>query len=162
MIQWIGIQSVATGKLIQVGVSGNSAGLSNSYHAFYERYPNEDMIPSFNLSAGDSIKASIMENANGTWQVYLKDLTANRTISIQVIYNITDSEPIWTIEAPYWDAQGSADSLGNFSSTTFTNVNAVINGKSANLCDKNLTGYLINGTSIGISNCMAFSVSNVG
>ena len=45
VLQWIGIKSITTGKLIQVGIWSQA----NEYVSFYERYPNEDMITDFTV-----------------------------------------------------------------------------------------------------------------
>ena len=162
MIQWVGIQGIS-GRLVQVGISEDSSGLPNAYHIFYERYPNEDMMPSFNVSVGDKITASIAKNpSNSTeWNLYLKDLTTNQTLSKTVEYNVSSGEPIWIIEAPYWNSLSSSLPMADFNSANFNNVSSIINGAVQNLCNKNLVVYAINTSSSVINDCSSFNVSNV-
>ena len=135
---WIGIGGVFTNDLIQTGTENIvSAGGVVSPGAFYELLPDAAiLIPSINVTAGDSMTATITETADNIWQISISDVTAGQSFSIIVNYVSGHSSAEWIEEDPSY-LNGSLVPFDNFGTAVFTNGTATRNGINGNILANN-------------------------
>ena len=158
--QWIGIDG--DGRLIQIGTFSEATG---TYITFNERYPLESMIYGFKVNSKDHMYANITELSSGVWNMFITDVSTKQSYSLTESYPITNDWAIYVVEAPLWYTISSRI-FGNFSNANFTNINAVINGESHNLCNSDLAEYygshgfsLTQSPEPKIINCISFNVT---
>ncbi len=126
---WIGIGGVAHSDLIQVGTLNLVASDGTvSTHAFYELLPaTAQFIPSFVVSPGDAVSASITQTSGGVWSIIITNQTTTQTYSNSVNYTSSLTSAEWIQEDP-GDANGNLLPLDNFDTIYFTGASATQNG----------------------------------
>lgn len=133
---WIGIGGVTSGDLIQVGTQNTvSRGGQITTSAFYEMLPASSItIPSFTVSPGDDITASVNQASPGQWAITINDLTDNQTFSINVAYASTNSSAEWIEEDPSF-TNGRLVPFDDFGVAAFSNCLTTANGSSINVAN---------------------------
>lgn len=126
---WIGIGGVAHSDLIQVGTINLVASDGTvSTHAFYELLPaTAQFIPSFVVSTGDVISASITQTSSGVWSIALTNTTTSQAYTTTVSYASSLTSAEWVQEDP-GDANGTLLPLDNFGTIYFTGASTTQNG----------------------------------
>lgn len=126
---WIGIGGVAHSDLIQVGTLNLVASDGTvSTHAFYELLPaTAQFIPSFVVSPGDIVSASITQTSGGVWSIVITNQTTTQTYSTSVNYTSSLTSAEWIQEDP-GDANGNLLPLDDFGTIYFTGASATQNG----------------------------------
>jgi hypothetical protein len=119
---WVGIDGVSDNSVIQTGTSQDTSGGKTTYFAWYELYPALS-IPVAYVSPGDQMKASVVEDAPGTWTITIDDMTSGQVVSGSVAYNGPHTSAEWIEEAPS-SATGQQLTLANFGTAQFTNLAA--------------------------------------
>ena len=126
---WIGIGGVTTSDLIQVGTQ-NSVSPTGTLisSAFYELLPQpSQQITNLNVSAGDSITASLVETSTNQWLITITDNTKNKTLSSSLTYTSSNSSAEWIEEDPSY-ISGQQIPLDNFGTVSFSSSSTTING----------------------------------
>ena len=165
--KWIGVGGLNNDEntLIQIGTISQSEYNSTFYFVFIETLPNPSNISlSINpISANDNVSASITKISSNLWNVKLKVLNTNQTISKNIYYSTNESTAEWIVERPYNNNFSSLYNLANFSETSFNNISIIVNGEKENLCshgineiNMKLNYYIVP----HFINCNSFSVSN--
>jgi hypothetical protein len=118
---WIGIGGVSTGDLIQVGTDNIvSASGQVSSGAFYELLPNSSLsVPGVNVTAGDSMSASLVQVSSGEWTVSITDNTNNESYTTTVAYASSLSSAEWIEEDPSYSANRQIP-FDNFGTASFS------------------------------------------
>lgn len=128
---WIGIGGFDDSTLIQTGTEQDSIGGQTFYSAWYELLPNDSVtIDSINVSPGDLMSASIslIDSASNTWRITITGNTSRTAFSQDFAYGSSQLSAEWIVERPM--VNNSTAALAMFSSITFTNAAATVNGSS--------------------------------
>ena len=143
---WIGIGGVNTRDLIQAGTqSMASGGGSVRYEAWIEMLPDTSQSVALTVRPGDSITATITEQASDSWLIMIKNNTTSRTYTNAVSYQSSRSSAEWIEEAP--SSGRSVVPLNDFGVVTFSNASAVKNGTTVSIADAGGTSIaMINGS----------------
>lgn len=124
--QWVGIDGVQDGDLIQAGVeeagtSDGTCGANQSpqkffFGAWYEVLPSDPSeIPlSMAITPGDSVTVSISSLSSG-WQISVDDQTSGATQSVTAAYNGPATSAEWITEA-VTDTSACANDSSSYSS----------------------------------------------
>jgi hypothetical protein len=133
---WIGIGGDTTDDLIQVGTQNVAENGQVTSGTFYEQLPDTSQsISSVNVSAGDTVTASIKEVADGEWSITIQDVTNGESYTNTVAYNSSESSAEWIEEAPS-DGDGIVP-LDEFGSVTFTGGSTTENGSLVSIAGSN-------------------------
>jgi autotransporter-associated beta strand protein len=125
---WVGFDGVTDGTVEQCGTSGDFVGGGASYYAWYEFYPqNEVLISSLPVHAGDTMTAEVTyeasESTTGSYAYFfdLDDVTTGQsfTDTLHTSSNDARSSAEWIAEAP--TVNGAQATFANYSSVTFSN-----------------------------------------
>jgi hypothetical protein len=131
---WIGIGGVSTNDLIQTGTQAltNTGSSAVTYQAWYETLPGYSQPISMTVNPGDSITASITEQAQNQWSINLHNNTNGQTFQTVLAYNSTMNSAEWIEEMP---SQGSGMfiPLDNFGTVQFSNASVIKNGQVMNI-----------------------------
>lgn len=131
--QWIGIGGdglLSDDTLIQVGTCCVSSGLSASYYAWYQVLPDQKnnilLGNGYPVIIGDRMQAIIFLQPQTTnkWNITLNDLTRNWHWSIFYTKNSPMYTAEWIVELP----GGTAGTLANFGTISFSSCYATIGG----------------------------------
>lgn len=125
---WVGIGGVRSTDLIQVGTDATVQRNQVTYEAWIELLPRPSQTVPLVVNAGDTISASITQQADGTWQIVIKDLTTSQTYQTNVSYNSSRSSAEWIEESPSV-GRAAVLPLDNFGSVSFSNATTVVNGR---------------------------------
>ncbi len=127
---WIGIGGQSDKTLIQVGTEQDFRNGSANYYAWYELLPSYSVsIPSFTVSPGDKMEASIslVDSNNSIWSISLEDLTNNNQFQNNFTYNSPRLTAEWIVERP--EVNNALTQLSDFGTVSFTNCNAISVGQ---------------------------------
>lgn len=126
---WVGIGGITTKDLIQIGTENTfSAAGVMSTSAFYELLPAGAVgIVSVPISPGDTVSASISQQAANQWMLSITNVTTGKTFSRSVSYSSSLSSAEWIQEDPS-NPDGSLVLLDNFGTVQFTNAVTTMNG----------------------------------
>ena len=116
---WIGIDGFNNSDLIQTGTEQDaSSNGSTSYSAWWEILPAaETPISSMTIHPGDHMSASITDNGNGTWTIYIADNTTGQSYTTTQAYSGPAQSAEWIMEAP--EVGGTISTLAHYGQTTF-------------------------------------------
>jgi len=131
---WVGIGGEFDQTLIQVGTEQNFVNGSATYYAWYEMLPSAAVIiPSFQVSTGDQIQASVslIGSNNNTWSISIKDLTNGGNFQGNFNYASKQLSAEWIVERP--ESNGVLTQLANFGTVTFTDCSATLSGKTGSI-----------------------------
>jgi hypothetical protein len=129
---WVGIGGVTTNDLIQGGTETVVQNGIVQYIAWTEALPAASEPLNLVVHPGDTISASISQDAaSGTWQVSIGDNTTRTGVTKSYNYNSSGSSVEWIEEAPS-DNSGILP-LDNFQSVSFSNAIAIRGGKDLNI-----------------------------
>ena len=117
---WVGIDGATNTSLIQVGTEQDSGRGTNGYFAWYEILPSAAIPLGGPVSPGDAMKASITELEPGTWEIIIKNLTANWSVSNDFAYDGPGASAEWIEEAP--TVNNVQSTLADFGSMDFSNL----------------------------------------
>lgn len=137
---WIGIGGFNTADLIQTGTESDFVNGQPEYAAWWTTSDLgyvEQPIGTINVSAGDTIKASVVQNKDGTWTMTLTD--GGQTFSKNVGFDSSESSAEWIMEAP--GIGGRTAPLANYGTDTFDPD--AVNGKKIAGFDGTDAGVLI-------------------
>jgi hypothetical protein len=130
---WVGIDGYSSSTVEQIGTDSDVVNGKTQYYAWYEMYPSASKnITSMTISAGDSISASVQYITSGTHSgqfcLTITDTSrANDSFSIyQTLASAKRSSAEWIVEAP--SSYSGVLPLAQFSTVTFSNATATING----------------------------------
>jgi hypothetical protein len=126
---WVGLDGVTNTTVIQTGTGQNTSGGKTTYFAWYELFPALS-VPVEYVTPGDTMKASIVEDAPGTWTIVIDDLTSGQNFTKTVAYSGPGTSAEWIEEAPS-SATGQQLTLANFGTAHFTNMAATGSNLSA-------------------------------
>ena len=131
---WVGIDGYSSSSVEQLGTEQDIVNGQAQYSAWYEMYPAYPVtISSITVHAGDSITASVVYDTatkqypSGYFVLSITDTTTKQSFSIDEGnsgYQRSSAE--WIVEAP--SSNSGVLPLANFTSVTFTNASATING----------------------------------
>jgi hypothetical protein len=125
---WVGIGGVNTTDLIQAGTQAIVQGDQVQYSAWWETLPQSSRTVSLNVSPGDRMSVSIVEQADSTWQITILDNTTGQSFRQNVSYNSSLSSAEWIEEAPS-TGRSMLIPLDDFGTVSFTNATTVENGR---------------------------------
>lgn len=148
---WIGIDGWYSDTVEQIGTDSDCSTGTPTYYAWYEFYPeasyyacsstgigrNQPPCALKNLTPGDVITASVVENTNGTFTATISAATSKGAAlgSFSTVYTPNRqtgtpqlSSAEWIAEAPCCTNSGGTLPLANFGSVTFANATATVNG----------------------------------
>lgn len=117
---WVGIDGANNTSLIQTGTEQDSGSGTATYSAWYEILPAAAVPIRLSVSAGDQMEASVTEQSPGTWEIIIKDLTANWSASGNFAYHGPGTSAEWIEEAPTVD--NAQSTLADFGSVDFSNA----------------------------------------
>ena len=118
---WIGIDGTAAPTLIQTGTTSETFAGATSYFAWYEMLPAPPVALG-PVVPGDRMAATIQEVAAGTWNISIRDLSLNVGFSNAFAYSTPGQSADWIEEAPFNVALGQVETLADYGSVTFTNM----------------------------------------
>jgi hypothetical protein len=119
---WIGIDGATNTSLIQTGTSQDTANGTTTYFAWYEVLPAAS-VPIGYVSPGDTMDASIVEKAVGTWTITIVDVTSGQGISVDIAYDGPSTSAEW-IEEDQYSLSGQQEPLANFGAAQFSELGA--------------------------------------
>lgn len=125
---WVGIGGVGTTDLIQAGTDSTVQGGRVVYTAWMETLPQASQTVPLAVGAGDSVSVSITQQANGAWQILIRNTTTGQTYQQNVTYSSSRSSAEWIEESPAVGRRLLLP-LDNFGKVTFTNATTVENGQ---------------------------------
>ncbi len=131
---WIGIGGQGDPTLIQVGSEQDSVSGKAQYSLWYEMLPADSVtIPLMVIKPGDQISASIalVDSNSNKWLITISDVSRGEPFSQIFNYNSSRLTAEWIVERPTVNNQLST--LANFGSITFTDIKAVVGGKTGSL-----------------------------
>jgi hypothetical protein len=180
---WIGIDGFNNGTVEQLGTEQDLFNGLPVYRAWWEMYSSgarqpEQIIPNMTILPGDSITASVQYITSGPYagQFYLSMIDNSRPFDSFSIYETSagTQSPLaerstaeWIMEAPSVD--GQIAQMPNFSTITFTNATAVIDGIQGSInspawqsaaLDLASNGVRLDTTSVLTASGESFSVSS--
>ena len=138
---WVGIDGYSSSTVEQIGTESDVVNGTPTYYAWYEMYPQDSVeIPSMKVAAGDNITASVQyisPSAGGAhagqFMLTITDTTeqakgvANESVTYyEGASQSQRSSAEWIVEAP--SSNTGVLPLANFSTVTFSNASATING----------------------------------
>ena len=132
---WVGIGGVTSNDLIQAGTQTltNTNGPSSiNYQAWYEVLPGYSQPISITVNPGDSITATINEQAQNQWAITLRDNTNGQNFQTVIPYASSLSSAEWIKEMPS-QGNGAFIPLDNFGNVQFYGGATVKNGQSLNI-----------------------------
>jgi len=131
---WVGIGGVTDTALIQAGTQTltNVNGQAVSYQAWYEMLPGNSQPIPITVAPGDSITASISEQAQNQWTIAFRDNANGQNFQTTVNYSSPGSSAEWIEEMPS-QSNGEFIPLDNFGAVNFTAAGVVQNGQNLNI-----------------------------
>lgn len=135
---WIGIGGVFTNDLIQTGTENSVSASGQVYTAaFYELLPGAAIeIPSLSVSSSDNMSASITETSPGKWLISITDVSTGQNYTTTVDYASSHSSVEWIEEDPSY-LNGTQVPFDTFTTVSFANGSAKVNGVTANIAASN-------------------------
>ncbi len=118
---WIGLDgaSASDPTIIQTGTAQITSAGSTTYFAWYELYPNAS-VEIGEVSQGDEMKDSIIEDSVGTWTISVDDVTSGQSTSGEVSYDGPGASAEWVEEDPLID--GRQPPLADFGTAQFSSL----------------------------------------
>lgn len=114
--EWVGIDGVSNGSLIQAGVHEESVDGQVGVWPWWEILPAaETPIETMGVKAGDTITVNIHRVSGSKWQIGLVDNTTSQSFSTRQTYTGPSTSAEWIVEAP--TIGSNTATLGNFSTT---------------------------------------------
>lgn len=130
---WVGIGGVRSQDLIQAGTQAiEEEDGSVTYSAWIEMLPGYSQTVPLKVKSGDSITASITEEAPGEWLITISNNTRNASFSRTVAYDSSQSSAEW-VQEMVSNSDGTFRPLDSFGSISFTNAAATVDGESQDL-----------------------------
>ncbi len=129
---WVGIGGVQSRDLVQAGTQALVQDGVVTYSAWIETLPGFSKTVPLAVQSGDSVTASVTQEAPGSWLVTINDNTRGTSYSKTVAYNSSRSSAEW-VEEMVSNGNGTFRPLDSFGSIAFTNAEATVNGASENL-----------------------------
>ena len=129
---WVGIGGQSDKTLIQIGTEQDSTDGQPVYFAWYEALPDYSIaISEMSISAGDKITASISltDSASNMWLVSIEDESKGQRFEKTLGYESSRLSAEWIVERP--TINNLVGNLAQFSSVTFTSLEATVNGVTA-------------------------------
>lgn len=135
---WVGIDGYSSGTVEQIGTEHDWNKGSQQDYAWFEMYPGPSyQITGFPLNPGDVIQAEVEYKGQNQFQLSLVNHTQKVYTIIPSKYTQSAvakrSSAEWIVEAPYLS---SVLPLSNFHHVSFTNCEAIINGKKGGIQSK--------------------------
>jgi hypothetical protein len=124
---WIGIGGFFDNSLIQIGTEQDSIRGEGYYSAWYEFLPEySHTIDNIIVSPGDQVTASIqlIDAVNGTWSIYIEDLTTMHSFNGTVDYPASQLSAEWVVERP--TSGHRLTPLSDIGTVSFTDCQATI------------------------------------
>ncbi len=122
---WVGLDGFSSSSVEQTGVEAQITDGRASYYAWYEMYPAaETEITSINVSAGDTITASVSYSA-GNFTLAIDDTTSGKSYSISLAGSDDRSSAEWIAEAPTLVTRRGGEkllTLADFGSVSFSSA----------------------------------------
>lgn len=125
---WVGIGGVDTRDLIQAGTEATVQGGQVTYDAWLEMLPRPEEVVPLDVTAGDAVRVTIAQRADGKWQIVMEDMTTSYVYQITVTYASSRSSAEWIEEAPAVGRRSQAP-LDDFGAVHFTDATTIVNGK---------------------------------
>jgi hypothetical protein len=122
---WIGIDGSGNSSLIQTGTGQYTVGGHTYYDAWWEILPAVQTTIA-KVSPGDSMAASVIEDAPGTWTITMDDQTSGLHFSRTTAYSGPAASAEWIEEAPHID--GKLSTLADFGSVRLSDIGATAVG----------------------------------
>jgi len=133
---WVGIGGVDTKDLIQAGTEGTVEGGQITYAAWLETLPQAQQTLPMDIAGGDTVNVTITQQADGSWQIVMKDTTRGQTYQTRVTYASSRSSAEWVEESPSAGRRLLLP-LDNFGSVTFTGAGTVKDGQQRTIAQTN-------------------------
>jgi hypothetical protein len=119
--EWVGVDGVSNGSLIQAGVHEEYSGGKVSIWPWWEVLPDaEQQITSMTVNAGDNVTVTVRKLTGSVWQIALVDNTNGQAYSIDRTYSGPATSAEWIVEAP--SIGNSIATLGMFTPVTFSGL----------------------------------------
>ncbi len=134
---WVGIGGVTSTDLIQAGTDAIVQNGQVTYAALLETLPEASVTVPLNISPGDTVSVSITQQAQGSWQIVMRDDTTSQSYQTTEQYQSQLSSAEWIEESPSTGRQLLLP-LDSFGSITFTDCTAVQNGESRTIGQMNV------------------------
>ncbi len=129
---WVGIGGIQSKTLIQAGTDELLHDGVAQYSAWIEMLPAQPQtLNELDILPGDHVTISITSQDGVTWNVTVKDSDARQSLTRTVKYPSCECSAEWIQEAP--SVNQHETSLANFTSVTFTNMLATLQGQPADL-----------------------------
>lgn len=124
---WVGIDGYGSSTVEQIGTSQDIVNGKASYYAWFEMYPSYPVtITSVAIHAGDKISAQVVY-VGGKFNLSITNVTTGKSFSTaQSLASAKRLSAEWIMEAP--SSNRGVLPLSNFSSMTFSEARATING----------------------------------
>jgi peptidase A4-like protein len=131
---WVGIGGVRGHDLIQAGTATLVSGSGQArLQAWVELLPEAARPIALAVHPGDSVTATISEQAANSWLIDFVDNTTGQRVQQTASYASSHSSAEWVVEAPT-DGQ-SVLPLDNFGTVGFSNGSAILNGQSVSIAE---------------------------
>jgi hypothetical protein len=134
---WIGIGGYSSNTVEQIGTDSDCSSGKAVYYAWYEMYPKFPTNLKMTVSPGDVITAEV-QYVNGKFQLTISDFNPTTGkiqsfVTTQKSPNAQRSSAEWIAEAPW---SGGVLPLADFTTVTFSNAQATLNGLTGNIDNK--------------------------
>ena len=130
---WVGIDGdTCETAILQTGIDFCYQGGQASYSAWYEWYPDYAYdFSGISISEGDSIKVTVEASTESTGTATVENLTNGQSVTHQFTGgtqgNLCETNAEWIVED--FESGGSLVSFADFGTVTFTNAEAISNGR---------------------------------
>lgn len=117
---WVGLDGDGSNSVEQIGTDSDYVNGQAQYYAWYEMYPKMPVNLSLAVKPGDTISASVVAGARGSFTLTLTDATTGQTFTTaqkSMKAKLYSAEVI--AEAPW---SGGVLPLADFSTVSFTNA----------------------------------------
>ena len=119
--EWVGVDGVSNGSLIQAGVHEEYSGGHVWIWPWWEVLPDaEQQITSMTVNAGDNVTVTVRKLTGSVWRIALVDNTNGQSYSIDRTYSGPATSAEWIVEAP--SIGNSIATLGAFTPVTFSGL----------------------------------------
>jgi hypothetical protein len=150
---WVGIDGYNNNTVEQLGTEQQVVNGTPSYRAWWEMYSTgagqpEQIISYFTIQPGDSIRASVVYEGAGQYNLSMQDFTQNESFSIDASSaqyqspQPQNSTAEWIVETP--TSSSGPSNLPNFGLVTFTGAVATINNVTGPIDDSSWQSNAVN------------------
>jgi hypothetical protein len=128
---WVGIGGMSSPTLIQAGTDQQIQQGRAFYYVWIEMLPDPpEIIDEIDLLPGDYVTVTVTNIKGNDWEVVIHNQDSNQVVTKNINYKSCRCSAEWVEEIP--SVKGQQTNLANFTSVTFTESTATINGQFGN------------------------------